>query len=83
MSRAMLRRLENLEQRTCEGKDPVHCLLGTAETLDQQEADLKAAAKWKEGDKVFRIELVPGALETELRHEPSDAEAAGELGAEG
>jgi len=48
MSRAMLKRLEGLEQKAMPDKKPVHVLLGDAEALERQEQELRASSKWTE-----------------------------------
>jgi hypothetical protein len=65
MSRAMLKRIASLELKTNRDKGPDHVLMGTAETLPQQVEALKASPRWKDGDEIFMIELVPGRADEE------------------
>ena len=60
MNKAVLKRLESLEQKALPDNRPVHVLFGDAKALIRQEQELKASPKWAEGDEMMLIELVLG-----------------------
>lgn len=64
MSRAMLKRLESLEQKVSKVDGKVHLLFGhTSDELEQKERELMASPAWREGDRVIGVRWVkPGEI---------------------
>jgi hypothetical protein len=62
MSRAMLKRLESLEQKTARHDGKYHLVFGhSLEELEAGEQDLKASPEWREGDSTIAVHFVsPG-----------------------
>ncbi|MBM6593736.1 hypothetical protein [Microvirga pudoricolor] len=56
MSRAMLKRLESLEQRNTRHDGKYHLVFGhSAEDLEHREIALRASSEWHKGDRVLSI----------------------------
>jgi hypothetical protein len=59
MNRAILKRLENLEQQAPKDTGKWHTILvASGEEEEQQTTALKASPKWTEGDNLMVIRLV-------------------------
>jgi uncharacterized Zn ribbon protein len=59
MNRAILKRLENLEQQSPKDTSKWHTILVANDEEEEQEtADLKASSKWADGDNLMVIRLV-------------------------
>jgi lipase chaperone LimK len=59
MNRAILKRLESLEQQAPKDTGKWHTILVASDEEEEREtADLKASPKWTEGDNLMVIRLV-------------------------